>query len=138
MSVFRSRGFDSIISKGTVLRGSLQLLSDTTLVLDGLGLLSTVTETVAEKSKGKTTLVVNGELSSEAVIDTPLIICVSNVTITGTVTCDVIRVEGTLAVKSGAKLNANKILYRELVIETGAVVLGKMCHLDYVSEGEQT
>jgi hypothetical protein len=62
---------------------------------------------------------------------------VSNVTVTGELTADVVICEGMLAIKAGAKVEADEIRYRSLTIEDGAVVLGTMGHLDHVSQGEQ-
>jgi cytoskeletal protein CcmA (bactofilin family) len=135
-SLFRSRGFDSLIGKGTTIHGEMRIAANSTALIEGNGYLSSVLgETIDGKVSAKTTLHVNGQLQ-DAADGTPLNIEVHNVIITGKVVCKTIRVEGTLAVKAGATLIAEKILYRELIIETGAVVHGQMSHLDYVSEGE--
>ena len=139
MTIFRSRGFDTLIGKGTVITGVLSLAPDSTAVIDGQAFLTDVNELGVHegaKVKGKTTLHVNGQLAGPGGSD-QVTIEIQNVVVTGKVSCDEIRVEGTLAVKSGAVLKATKILYRELIIETGAVVHGQMSHLDHVSEGEQ-
>jgi len=133
--LFRSRGFDSLIGKGTVIHGELLIAANSTTLIEGSAYLSSVQgEQVDGKVSAKTTLHVGGQLLEP--IDKQLNIEVQNVIITGKVVCKTIRVEGTLAVKAGATLLAEKILYRELIIETGAVVHGRMNHLDHVSEGE--
>ena len=144
MSIFSRKGFDTVIGKGTTLVGDFVIAASTTAVIEGAGYLSSVTESKVDDKKGKTTLRVDGLLVGPG-YDNHIVtgkegalnIEVSNVIITGKVVCETIRVEGTLAVKAGATLNATKILYRELIIETGAVVHGQMAHLDHVSEGEQ-
>jgi cytoskeletal protein CcmA (bactofilin family) len=139
MSIFRPRGFDSLIGAGTKITGDITLARNGTFVIDGEVAAQVISTIPAEDGKvdTKTTLVVNGKLSAPS-FDRALDVTVTNVIITGNLVCDVIRVEGTLAVKAGAKLIAKKILYRNLVIETSAVVHGQMFHLDHVSEGEQT
>jgi cytoskeletal protein CcmA (bactofilin family) len=133
MSIFRTRGFDSIIGKGMEINGAnLALNPNSTLVVEGTVTLASIkVQNVAEgKVDKKTTLRVSGHLTSEQAIS------IQNVIITGTVVCNEIRVEGTLAIKAGAALKAKKILYRELIVESGAIMHGEMFHLDHVSEGE--
>jgi len=77
-----------------------------------------------------TTLVTNGHVSAAADVN------VSNMTVTGQLNAKVLICEGMLAIKSGAKVEATEIRYRSLTIEDGAIVHGKMTHLDHVS-GEQ-
>lgn len=141
MTIFRSRGFDTLIGKHTSLTGELAIAPDSTAVVDGDAYVTKAMGVPATDGKvyTKTTLQVNGYLGPSHAVGMPkdTEINVHNVIITGKVICDVIHVEGTLAVKSGATLKAKKILYRKLVIETGAVVHGEMFHLDHVSEGEQ-
>ena len=143
MSIFSRKGFDTVIGKGTTLYGDFVIAASTTAVIEGTGYLSSVTESKVDDKKGKTTLRVDGALVGPG-YDNHIVgkehtlnIEIPNVIITGKVVCETIRVEGTLAVKAGATLMATKILYRELIIETGAVVHGQMAHLDHVSEGEQ-
>lgn len=141
MTIFRSRGFDTLIGKGTSIRGSIVIAANSTTVIDGDAFLDDITGVQVEgKVSKKTTLRVGGTLrpkQNEGLgVFTPLNINVDNVIITGNVECDTIRVEGTLAVKAGATLKAKKILYRNLVAETGSVIHGAMSHLDHVSEGE--
>lgn len=139
MTIFRSRGFDSLIGTETQLWGDLFIARNSTFVIDGkMNGHNKITVLVDGDTKPdtKTTLRVNGEVWPTSP-DRPLEINVHNVVITGKVTCDTIHVEGTLAIRSGANLKADKIFYRELVIETGAVVHGQMYHLDHVSHGEQ-
>jgi cytoskeletal protein CcmA (bactofilin family) len=77
---------------------------------------------------------VNGVLNVLPVAGTENAVVVDNVIINGKVACNELRVEGMLAIKSTAVLKAQRIFYRQLVIETGAVVHGQMLHLDHVSE----
>lgn len=134
--LFRSRGFDSLIGKGTTIHGTLMIAENSTTLIEGSAFLDRATGLISDgKVATKTTLHVAGEAAGLAG-SSNLDIEVHNVIITGKVVCKTIRVEGTLAVKAGATLKADKILYRELIIETGAVVHGNMFHLDHVSEGE--
>jgi cytoskeletal protein CcmA (bactofilin family) len=136
MTIFRSRGFDSLVGKGTIFLGDLLIAANSTLQVDG----NVQGESISQgsltdgKVATRTKLMVNGHVESLA---RPLHITVHNVIISGTVVCKEIRVEGTLAIKSGARLLAENIYYRTLVIETGAVVHGQMHHLDHVSAGEE-
>lgn len=125
---FKTQGFDTLISKGMVLRAATMMLpAGSTTIIDGEVHGPDIKE-VAEPNPNsfvnkligntQTTLVVNGKVD-----------CVNNI--------DKIICEGTLAIKSGAKVTANEIRYRSLVIEDGAVVLGQMSHLDHISAGEQ-
>lgn len=142
MTIFSSRGFDTIIGKGSIFRGQFAIAPNSTTVIDGEVQSTAITGVEVEgKVSSKTTLRVGGRLTapgSEGLgVFHSLNINVQNVIITGYVECDTITVEGTLAIKSGATLKAKKILYRNLINETGAIVLGNLAHLDHVSEGEQ-
>lgn len=138
---FKTQGFDTLISKGMVLRAATMMLpAGSTTIVDGEVHgpdIKEVTEpnpnSFVNKLVGnaQATLVVNGKVDCVNNIE------VSNITIIGNVTVDKIICEGTLAIKSGAKVTANEIRYRSLVIEDGAVVLGQMSHLDHISAGEQ-
>jgi cytoskeletal protein CcmA (bactofilin family) len=131
---FKLSGFDSIIAKGLTLRAATVIIGvGQTLVVDGevFGPDIKVADQLDSKVDLKTTLIVNG--TTECVNN----ITVPNLTVTGAVKVDMIICEGTLAIKAGAKVDANEIRYRHLVIEDGAVVLGKMAHLDHISAGEQ-
>lgn len=136
MTIFKTRGFDSIIGKGMSVFGEIILDRNSTLVIEGHAEVSRVSTAVNSNGNvdTKTTLRVSGELKGAANCK----IEVHNVIITGKVVCEEVRVEGTLAVKSGSTLIANKIFYRELIVETGAIMNGQMLHLDHVSEGEKT
>lgn len=142
---FKRHGFDTLIGKGLVLRAATVLVPfGTTTMIDGeifgpdVKMLapSEPTNKLLDKFTGdnmsKTTLVVNGKVECVNNVE------VYNIVITGEVKVDMIHCEGTLAIKAGAKVDANEIRYRNLVIEDGAIVLGKMAHLDYISAGEQT
>ena len=159
---FKFRGFDSIIGKGiTFQASSITIGVGQTMVIEGEvrgpdiiaksqipDMSKTLPSTVfsggevlvddqaqdkAKKSKPdlKTTLAVRGIVHCANVLNVP------NLIVTGEVHVDLIVCEGTLAIKSGAKIVAKALQYRNLVIEDGAVVLGKMSHLDYVSAGER-
>ena len=139
MSFFKSSGFDTLIGAGTMITGTISIAPNTTFVLDGDARCISVHQDevhVGDKVAVKTTLIVNGKLSG-TLPDGEVIIDVHNVTIGGKITCEEIRVEGTLHIKAGGTLNAKKILYRDLVIEQGALMQGNLLHLDHVSEGEQ-
>lgn len=127
MSIFKSKGFDTIISKNTMLVG--ELCFSGSVVVDGeIKGLSVKQNTVEPKPSS---LHVNGSVDVEDVI------IIDDLTITGRVTAREVRVEGTLAIKSGCVLKADRILYRNLVAEPGAIILGTLAHLDRVSDGEQ-
>lgn len=122
MSIFKTKGFDSIIGKNLTVTGDMDLQG--TVVIDG-----TFNGGKILSADSKTgVLVVNGTVNVETVVLT------SELTITGTVTAREVRVEGTLALKSKCMLKADKIYYRNLVVEPGAVILGEMLHLDHLME----
>lgn len=136
MSIFRTRGFDSIIGKGVTVHGSIEMEPNTTLVIEGMAFCSEIKVRQTDKVDVKTTLRVVGELQKNGM--EAFNVNIHNVIVTGVLVCDELRVEGTLAIKTGAQLKARKILYRELIVETGALMQGEMRHLDHVSEGEYT
>lgn len=131
MNVFKKAqgGFDSVISAGTTIRGSLVLEAGTTLVLNGTierqpnqgtGNDIAVDDRGSEDRRNtKTTLVVNGTCKDLSVIEVP------NLTITGIVTCEAIFAN-VLAIKKGALVTAKRIHYRTIIIETGAIITGEM------------
>lgn len=136
--LFRSRGFDSLIAKGLTVHGQIMMTADSTLEVEGNAYLDRVIgDTSGDKLATKTTLRVSGILAGPAGSN-ELDIQVHNVVITGSVVCKTIRVEGTLAVKRGARLVADNIYYRNPIIEPGSIIHGNMHHLDHVSEGEAT
>lgn len=141
-----SSSFDTMIAKGLVLKAATMILPvGSKTVIDGTvdgpqvmvesdkveGVKVLGVQVTKEKVDLETTLVVNGSLRTYNDIIVP------NVMITGQVKCDKIVVEGTLAIKAGAKVDALEIRYRNLIIEDGAIVLAKMSHLDHIAEGEQ-
>lgn len=125
MNPFKSQGFDSLIAKGLVINGTMILARGSTTQIDGTmtGYSIEVENTSAIKGTDNTTLVINGAAST---IDS---IVVTNVTITGQVTCDVLDVSGILAIKKGARVDAKIIRYNTLVVETGAMVNGNFQHI---------
>lgn len=137
MTIFRSRGFDSIIGPGLVIDAiQVKIPPQSTLMVEGLVTAELITggqDPMDSESKPapKTTLQVAGTVNCGK-------ITVHNVVISGEVNCKCITVAGTLAVKKGAKLNATNIQYRELIVETGAILNGKMFHLDHLPVETQT
>ena len=144
MNPFKPAGFDNLIGVGMIINATeCKLPAGSTLVVDGSVTTNEVTMIAEAPASGlldklkpardamKTTLIVNGDLSA---IDK---IVVNNVTVTGHVKAKLLVCEGMLAIKAGAKVEADEIRYRSLTIEDGAVVLGTMGHLDHVSQGEQ-
>lgn len=130
-SLFRSRGFDSLIGKGTAIHGQIVIAANSTTLIEGTAFLSTARgENIEGDAGSKTTLHVAGQLLPSGDLNVE----VHNVIITGKVVCKTIRVDGTLAVKAGATLIAENILYRKLIIETGAIVRGQMSHIDHPEE----
>lgn len=127
MSIFKTKGFDTIISKETMLTGAL-CFSGTTVV-DGTIVGESIKQNTVDTKPS--TLQVNGKVEVDQVI------MIHDLTISGNVKAREIRVEGTFAVKSGAKVEADVIYYRTLHVEPGAIILAQMKHLDHVSEGEQ-
>lgn len=126
MSIFKTKGFDTLIGKGTNFSGDIDIQG--AVVIDGTfrgGYIRTAS------GGGKATLMVNGE----AKVDT--IILADDLTVCGSVKAEEIRIEGILAIKGEAKVNATTIYYRTLVIEPGAVINGQLKHLDHCSEGEE-
>lgn len=113
---FKTKGFDTIISKGMTVTGDLGLAKGTTTVVDGEicgGSISTQAG-IAQP----TCLVVNGSASMKHNIE------VHNVTVTGNLVCDTLIVSGILAVKNGASVRANTIKYGSLVVEPKAWLYG--------------
>lgn len=129
MSIFKSKGFDTLIGKDTVIKGLMVLNGST--VIDGHFDGESIHSDRNADAKQKDTLHVNGTVTVEKVIIS------HDLTVCGSVTAKEVRVEGTLAVKGTAKLTADVVYYRTLVIEPGAVILAQLKHLDHVSEGEQ-
>ena len=129
MNFFKTKGFDTLIGINTVVAGSLHLSGAT--IIDGIFRGQSITADPSALVKTKTTLLVNGSATCESII------LADDLTVCGTVAAKEIRVEGTFAVKSDAKVTAGTIYYRTLVIEPGAVILAELKHLDHVSEGEQ-
>lgn len=130
MSIFKTKGFDTLIGKDNVFRGELVL--NGVCVVDGFfdGSFIKSDQNADVKSKAGDTLIVNG------VVNVNVVEC-HNLTVCGGVTATDIVVEGTLAVKGNAKITAKTIYYRTLVTEPGVVILGELKHLDHVSEGEK-
>lgn len=129
MSIFKTKGFDSLIAKGTVVHGAMTL--NGTCIIDGNFVGDSIRSDQNAEVKTKSVLIVNGTVSADNVVIS------DDLTITGTVTAKEVRVEGTLTIKGSSRIQADRILYRMLVTEPGAVILGALAHLDHVSDGEQ-
>lgn len=134
-NVFKRTGFDSLIGAGLHVESNIfSLPPGSTMVIDGSvnsKHINTAIQDASEKPNLKTTLVVNGNVNLDDTLS------VRNITITGSVTANLIICEGVLAIKAGARVAAKEIRYRSIIIEDGAVVLANMQHLDHVSIGEQ-
>ena len=140
MNPFKTTGFDNLIGKGLVINASeIMLPAGSTMIVDGQVTVEKIMMIVDQQPGGlldkimpgpdhkKTTLVTNGQVTANGDVN------VSNMTITGQFNAKVLICEGMLAIKSGAKVEATEIRYRSLTIEDGAIVLGKMTHLDHVN-----
>ena len=114
---FKRAGFDTLISKGTVIEGMLFI--EGTTIVEGVVRGQTIQQVVDTKGA---TLVVSGEVN---IADD---IRVQNVTITGTLRCKTLIVGGVLAVKDGASVFAEIIKYGSLVVEPKASLNGRMEH----------
>jgi cytoskeletal protein CcmA (bactofilin family) len=117
---FKRTGFDSVIAAGNIVGQNILIASGQSFVIDGTfdgGEIQCV-----EDAKN-TTLFIGGEVQAR-------VVNVHNVTITGKLTCGTLVVHGDLAVKNGAKVVAEVIRYRSLVVEPKAVITGVMEHLD--------
>lgn len=127
---FKPSGFDCLISRGTVITGSLCLEPGAVTMLDGTMYGESITVAQAEnvKQEESTTLLVTGGAGALKLIK------VQNVTITGGLSCDVLHVEGQLSIKNGAKVTAREIFYRALVVEPKAIINGRMIQLDSEAE----
>ena len=126
---FARTGFDSLLTAGYTVNGSITLAPNKTLVLDCDVNGDSISP--VEHQADKTSVTIGGNVKVKQLI-------AANVTITGSVTCDLMIVEGTLAIRADAKIIAKEIRYRDLFIETGAVVVAQMNHLDHISAGEIT
>lgn len=122
---FKRAGFDTLISKGTKIEGTLVLEGGATTILDGMMCGKSIHQEASEKPS---TLVINGD--ANALED----VRVSNVTITGTLNCKILEATGTLAVKNGAVVFAEFIRYRSLIVEPSAKLNGTMVHLDTIPD----
>jgi cytoskeletal protein CcmA (bactofilin family) len=126
MSIFKTKGFDSIIGKGMVVSGDVVL--NGICVVDGHVSGNSIKTGQNSETKARNVLIVNGTVSVKEVITA------DDLTITGVVIACTVRVEGTLAIKAGCILKASCIHYRTLVAEPGAVIFGEMRHLDHSSQ----
>ena len=123
MNIFKTRGFDAVISKGVRINGDLVISPNTTVLIEG-EVVGVIRESTSSDGFGdKTKLEVSGLVTVERLE-------VADLTVTGVVKCDDLIVRGVLALKKGASLEAtNSIHYNKLVIETGAHLNGKLVAL---------
>ena len=128
---FKTGGFDTIIGKGTVVTGTMTL--NGTVIIDGDFSGSSINSDQNAVSKPRDTLVVNGT------VDVQTVVINGDLIVNGTVVTETLRVEGVLTVKGSAVIKTNRLFYRDLVVEPGAVIMASttMAHLDHTSSGEQ-
>lgn len=125
MNIFKTRGFDAVISDGVTILGDLVVSPNTTVLIEGEVVGVIRERTTSEGFGDKTKLEVSGSITVERLE-------VANLTVTGEVKCEDLVVHGVLALKKGAILNAaNSIHYNKLVIETGAHLNGKLVALKH-------
>lgn len=125
MNIFKTRGFDAVVSSGITIAGDLVISPDTTVLIEGEVVGAIRERTTAEGFGNKTKLEVSGFITVERLE-------VANLTVSGTVRCEDLVVPGVLVLKKGAILEAtNSIHYNELVIETGAHLTGKLVVLKH-------
>lgn len=114
---------DSKISGNIVFSGTLRIDGDVN---------GNVTCSSEDTSTENSVVVGRDGTVSGAKIITP------NAVLGGLISVAELRVEGTLRIKSTAKIKKALIYYRNLEIETGAVLDNcQMKHLDHCSEGEE-
>ncbi len=123
---FKTQGFDSVIAKGTVVRG--EMLLNGTCVIDGNFAGESIRSDQNAETNTKNVLVINGT------VDVKEVVMSDDLTITGSVTACTVRVDGVLAIKAGCTLKASVIYYRTLVAEPGAAIIGELRHLDHPSD----
>jgi len=117
------RGFDSLIAKGHTISGTLTLEAGSTTIIDGTitgDLIHVAAALGAVTLEMNTTLVINGR------VETTRAIVVPNVTVTGHVECDVLEVQGVLAIQKGARVVSKIIRYKTLIVDVGAVINGTL------------
>lgn len=136
MNIFKNKSFDSIISAGVIFSSAstspdltIKIPAGERLVVEGqIQNAARITQSSFEdvKANQKTACVVQGGKISANSIE------VTNVVIDGQVDVKTLKVEGTLALNKNARLTAETVYYRTLIIEHGAVIAANMKHLDYV------
>ena len=127
MNPFSRSGFDTLIGPNSALYGNLHIAPGTTAIIDGHlsgEFIGVPGSGDTKQDKSKTTLVLNGSAALDGTVE------VNNVTISGTLRCDMLIVSGCLALKKGASVHARVVKYREIVIQNGAVIMSRMEHLD--------
>lgn len=124
-SIFKTRGFDTLLGKNATLNGSLLLTGATVIdgVFTGDHIKVLSTDTTSEKAK----LSVNGSVTCQE-------ITIDDLYVSGHVKAQQVRVTGTLAIKAGCVLRADDIYYQYMVAEPGAVIIGRLHHLDHSSD----
>jgi cytoskeletal protein CcmA (bactofilin family) len=120
MSIFKTKGFDSIISKGMVFDGNIQVLGH--LVIDGTFNGKSIIQ--VKRSDGeapRASVTVNGDVFCE-------VIEANDLTVNGQVSVREVSAEGHLTVKG--TLRATTINYSTLTILPGATVTGNLKRID--------
>jgi len=76
----------------------------------------------------------NSNILISGSVEVEELIKVESIEVSGCLHCKELRAEGILRAKKGSVISADMIFYRNLEIEPGAVILGKMSHLDTEQE----
>lgn len=119
MSIFKTKGFDTVISVGTSITGKVFIPAGSTLVIDGE--VNAQIEETGEASN-TTKIIINGKLITEDLTIGNLI-----VNARANVICQTLIITNTLAIKKdGILTSTDKIHYNKLVIEVGAKISGLM------------
>lgn len=113
------RGFDSVISAGMVVKGTITIPKNQILLIEG----SVTGEfVVSEHLHDASWLHISGDVNITGDI------VVSNLHITGTVKCQNLICTGILSFSKTANLQASNITYNVINLEPGAVVIGNLTH----------
>lgn len=122
---FKKAGFDSLLSSNVHITGGVMELSGDELVIFNGNLQNEkIHERVTGEEACKAHLVIGGVVATGELE-------LHNLTVTGELRASVVKVPGTLAIKAGARVTADVLQYRHLIIENGAVVAANMAHMDH-------
>lgn len=129
MNIFKSKGFDAVVSAGMVVTGDV--------VIDGvLQVSGTINGHTLWQRNGAS----GGASGSISIADTGKArvkqLIAHNLTVAGDVECDTLQVEDTLTLVKGATVKAATIYYRNLVIAPGANLLGNLKSFSEVPSSE--